>query len=104
MWRFLKILFKQNPCRGGKNQEHTRKETEECTSMENEESTDILNDFFDVDLDGFTEDERKKTNLSERFVNHPKKLEWPLTKEIQQKFIKLARSGFTIFRSDRINT
>ena len=61
---------------------------------ENENSNNILNDFFDVDIDGFTEKERNKKSTSEKFKNVPEKLEWPLTQEVQKKFRTLARSGF----------
>ena len=58
-----------------------RLENGKSMTVENENSTNILNDFFDVDIDGFTEEERNQST-SEKFENLPKKLEWPLTKEI----------------------
>ena len=94
IWKFLKIFFMQNVSRGGKNQEYT--------SKENEESTDILNNFFDVDPDGFTEDETKKKNLSEKCVNYPTKLE--CYKGNSAKVQKISKEWISIFRSDRINT
>ena len=53
--------------------ESTRQE--KSMNEENENSNNILNDFFDVDIDGFTEEERNKKSTSEKSKNVPKKLD-----------------------------